>query len=323
MKILQISDIHYREASETWALLKEAGRQFEMLHPDLILITGDLTNDGLDEQFLRMKRFVASLDFCPVLIIPGNRDLAKTIVPVPAERSDLEYFLLTHPEPAAMLDEMDTLEDVNHGRQGKFFDHFSATEFFYRSGAVAAVGLNSTPEITPRQMEMTVQHFNKGLPGELRIFCAHHSFLPVPTKKLRPGDVVPRSADILQTLIELNVDLLFCGHIHRSHVWELSDGRHRLLCCNAGSLLDTSGKKDNGYLEVDIERDLCITKRSLFSRRTEVLYQRPHFGTVLQERQHSTSGALTSLNELEDALQNVANDGNGSRTKVKKAKSKK
>ncbi len=323
MKILQISDIHYREASETWALLKEAGRQFETLHPDLILITGDLTNDGLDEQFLRMKRFVASLDFCPVLIIPGNRDLAKTIVPVPAERSDLEYFLLTHPEPAAMLDEMDTLEDVNHGRQGKFFDHFSATEFFYRSGAVAAVGLNSTPEITPRQMEMTVQHFNKGLPGELRIFCAHHSFLPVPTKKLRPGDVVPRSADILQTLIELNVDLLFCGHIHRSHVWELSDGRHRLLCCNAGSLLDTSGKKDNGYLEVDIERDLCITKRSLFSRRTEVLYQRPHFGTVLQERQHSTSGALTSLNELEDALQNVANDGNDSRTKVKKAKSKK
>ncbi len=323
MKILQISDIHYREASETWALLKEAGRQFEMLHPDLILITGDLTNDGLDEQFLRMKRFVASLDFCPVLIIPGNRDLAKTIVPIPAERSDLEYFLLTHPEPAAMLDEMDTLEDVNHGRQGKFFDHFSATEFFYRSGAVAAVGLNSTPEITPRQMEMTVQHFNKGLSGELRIFCAHHSFLPVPTKKLRPGDVVPRSADILQTLIELNVDLLFCGHIHRSHVWELSDGRHRLLCCNAGSLLDTSGKKDNGYLEVDIERDLCITKRSLFSRRSEVLYERPHFGAALQDRQHSASGALTSLNELEDALQNVANDGSGSRTKVKKAKSKK
>src|SRR6266496_4663786 len=323
MKILHISDIHYREAPETWALLKEAERQLAALHPDLILITGDLTNDGLDEQFLRVKRFVGSLDFCTVLLIPGNRDLAKTIVPVPAERSDLEYFLLTHPEPVSMLDEMDSLEDVNHGRQGKFFDHFLATEFFYRSGDIAAVGLNSTPEITPRQMDLTVQHFNKGRSGELRLFCAHHSFLPVPTKKLKPGDVVPRSADILQTLIELHVDLLFCGHIHRSHVWELSDGRHRLLCCNAGSLLDTSGKKDNGFLEIDIERDLRITKRSLFSRRTEVLYQRPHFGTVLQERQHSTSGALTSLNELEDALQNVANDGNDSRTKVKKAKSKK
>ena len=218
-----------------------------------------------------------------------------------------------------MLDEMDSLEDVNYGRQGKFFDHFSATEFFYRAGNLAAVGLNSTPEITPRQMDLTVQHFNKGKHGELRLFCAHHSFLPVPTKKLRPGDVVPRSADILQTIIELHVDLLFCGHIHRSHVWELSDGRHRLLCCNAGSLLDTSGKKDNGFLEIDIERNLRITKHSLFSRRTEVLYERAHFGTILQDRLHSASDSLTGFNELADALQNGANDGK----KAKKAKSKK
>ncbi len=285
MKILHVSDIHYREAPEAWVLLKEAARQIEGMRPDLILLTGDLTNDGLDEQFLRVKRFVSWLDFCPVLIIPGNRDLAKTIVPVPAERSDLEYFLLTHPEPASVFDEMDELEEVNHARQGKFFAHFPAPEFFYRAHHVAAVGLNSTPEIAPRQIELMTQYFHKGQAGELRIFCAHHSFLPVPTKKLRPGDVVPRSADILQTLIELNVDLLFCGHIHRSHVWELSDGRHRLLCCNAGSLLDTSGKKDNGFLEVDIEDDLTITRHSLFSRRTEVLYQRADFGTMLQARQ--------------------------------------
>lgn len=320
MKILHVSDIHYREAPETWVLLKEASRQFEMMHPDLILITGDLTNDGLDEQFLRVKRFVSWLDFCPVLIIPGNRDLAKTIVPVPAERSDLEYFLLTHPEPASVFDELDELEDVNHGRQGKFLDHFPATEFFYRANGTAAVGLNSTPEIATRQLEMMAQHFHKGQEGELRVFCAHHSFLPVPTKKLRPGDVVPRAADILQTLIELNVDLLFCGHIHRSHVWELSDGRHRLLCCNAGSLLDTSGKKDNGFLEIEIEKDLSITKHSLFSRRTEVLYQRLHFGTVLQDRQRS-SGLLTDLSELDDELADGSNDSNG-RTKGKKAKRK-
>lgn len=285
MKILHISDLHYKESPDDWALLKEADRQLEALHPDIILITGDLTNDGLDEQFQRVKRFVASLNFCTVLIIPGNRDQARTIVPVAQERSDLEYFLLTHPEPLEALDEMDSLENVNRGRQGKYFAHFEATEFFYRSDSVAAVGINSTPEIIPKQLEMVAQHFNKGPLGELRIFCAHHSFLPVPTKKLKPGDVVPRAADILQTLIELNVDLLCCGHIHRTHVWDLSDGRHRLLCCNAGSLLDTSGKKDNGFLEIEIGRDLQIVKRTLFSRRTETLYHRPHFGDMLRKRQ--------------------------------------
>jgi len=44
MKILHISDLHYRESSDVWTLLKEAARQFEMLRPDIILITGDLTN---------------------------------------------------------------------------------------------------------------------------------------------------------------------------------------------------------------------------------------------------------------------------------------
>ncbi len=313
MRILHISDLHYRESPETWALLKEAGRQFEVLRPDYILITGDLTNDGLDEQFERVKRFVASLDFCEVLIIPGNRDAARTIVPAPTERSDLEYFLLTHPEPVTLLDEMDSLENVNRGRQGKFFDHFDATEFLYRANGIAAVGLNSTPEITPRQMEIAAQHFSKGQPGELRIFCAHHSFLPVPTKKLKPGDIVPRAADILQTLIELNVDLLCCGHIHRSHVWDLSDGGHRLLCCNAGSLLDSSGKKDNGFLEIEIGRDLHISKRTLFTRRTEVLYNRQHFGEMLQERQQYALISPTSDSK----------DADTGRTKAKKSKSKK
>ncbi len=318
MKILHVSDLHYRKSSENWALLREAARQFENLQPDYILITGDLTNDGLDEQFERVKRFVSSLDFCEVLIIPGNRDAARTIIPTATERSDLEYFLLTHPEPSNLLDEMETLENVNRGRQGKFFDHFDATEFFYRTNDIAAVGLNSTPEITPRQMEQAAQHFGKGEPGELRIFCAHHSFLPVPTKRLRPGDTVPRAADILQTLIELNVDLLCCGHIHRSHVWDLSDGRHRLLCCNAGSLLDTSGKKDNGYLEIDIERDLTIIKRSLFSRRTERLYHRPRFGDVLKARQGGA--ALDSSESFSEAASDGKADQAGRAKKKPKGK---
>lgn len=332
MKILHVSDLHYKESSETWALLKEASQQFEALHPDIILITGDLTNDGLDEQFQRVKRFLSTLNFCTTLFIPGNRDIAKTVVPRAVERSDLEYFLLTHSEPIDVLEEMDdSLESVNFGRQGKFFDHFPATEFFYRANGVAAVGLNSTPEITPRQLETAVQHFSKGQPGEFRIFCAHHSFLPVPTKKLRAGDVLARSADILQTLIELNVDLLCCGHIHRSHVWELSDGRHRLLCCNAGSLLDTSGKKDNGYLEITIERDLHIVKRTLFSKRTETLYHRAHFGNVLLERQFGAKAIeskvqSTQASRIEDIAASLhehdEQDGEA-HTKGKKAKSKK
>lgn len=284
MKILHVSDIHYRDSHENSSLLKDAASQFESLHPDYILITGDLTRDGRDEQFVRVKRFIAGLDFCNVLMIPGNRDANRALTASMDDYKSLEYFLFAHPDLSLALEEMDNKESGNtkNKRQGRFFAHFESAEFFYRDSQIAAVGLQSSPEITGRQMELASQHFQRGSAGEVRIFCAHHSFLPVPTKKLKPGDTVPRSADILQTLIELNVDLLCCGHIHRTHVWDLSDGRHRLLCCNAGSLLDTSGKKDNGYLEIEITQDLQITKRSLFTNDTEQLYYRQGFGTARQ-----------------------------------------
>lgn len=264
MKILHVSDIHYRASPKNSALLEQAAQQFEQLQPDYILITGDLSRDGLIEQFAHMKHFLNSLNFCHVLIIPGNRDIAR--------------------------------KGSHKGKRVKaFLENFGSAEFFYRDAYMAAIGLNSTPEITPQQMEATTHHFRNGPPSELRIFCAHHTFLPVPTKKLKEDDIVPRAADILQTLIELNVDLLCCGHIHRSHVWDLSDGGHRLLCCNAGSLLDTSGKKDNGYLEIEIEHDLRITKHSLFTDATELLYQRQHFSNMLQNRQQILNTPQTSL----------------------------
>jgi predicted phosphodiesterase len=324
LRILHVSDIHYRESAENSALLKRALGQFEQLRPDYILITGDLTRDGREEQFAHVRRFIDGLSFCHVLTIPGNRDAARTITASVNDYKNLEYYLLTHPNPLALLDELEeqTPENAKGRRTEKFFEHFESAEFFYRDSQLAATGIHSTPEITTRQMELASQHFLNGHPGELRVFCAHHSFLPVPTKKLKPGDTVPRAADILQTLIELNVDLLCCGHIHRSHVWDLSDGRHRLLCCNAGSLLDTSGKKDNGYLEIEIEHDLHITKRSLFSRETEQLYYREHFGDMLQMRRQSTPVPALARVPLLAAAES-AEQAEVAQPKTKKARGKK
>lgn len=324
MKILHISDIHYRASTENDALLKQASGKFEQLHPDYILITGDLTRDGRDEQLAFVRHFIDELSFCHTLTIPGNRDAARTAVASADDYKNLGYYLLTHPDPLTLLDELDGQKAADNRIKSpeKFFTHFENAEFFYRDTQIAAAGLHSTPEITSQQMELAARHYLNGQAGELRIFCAHHSFLPVPTKKLRPGDIVPRAADILQTLIELNVDLLCCGHIHRSHVWDLSDGGHRLLCCNAGSLLDISGKKDNGYLEIDIEHNLQITKRSLFTTQSEVLYYRPHFGDIVEKRRQAAD-APGKIMPASQSRTESAESMESERPKTKRGRSRK
>jgi hypothetical protein len=93
-----------------------------------------------------------------------------------------------------------------------------------------------------------------------------------------------------------------------------------LLCCNAGSLLDTSGKKDNGFLEIEIGQELRIIKRTLFSRRTEVLYHRQHFGEMLQERQQ---GAVASPLDFNVPASTYDRNADVGRSKVKKSKGKK
>src|SRR5258708_13653221 len=54
-------------------------------------------------------------------------------------------------------------------------------------------------------------------------------------------------------------------------------------------------KKDNGFLEIEIGRDLRIIKCTLVSGCTEMLYHRQHFGEMLVERQQrATANSLDS-----------------------------
>jgi len=89
-------------------------------------------------------------------------------------------------------------------------------------------------------------------------------------------------------------------------------------------LLDTSGKKDNGYLEIEIEYDLRIVKRTLFSGRTEVLYHRPRFGEFLQARQQGLNDSVADAStHMPVTTAANTNDSGENRTKGKKSKGKK
>ena len=81
MKLVQLSDLHIggaffrQDVFDT--IVDEVSNK---LKPDTILITGDLTDDGLASQFERARMEINKLvDSCPnVLILPGNHDYRHT-----------------------------------------------------------------------------------------------------------------------------------------------------------------------------------------------------------------------------------------------------
>lgn len=88
MLIAQITDLHIRprgkpayRVSETNALSERALDVVARLspRPDALVITGDLTDCGLPEEYALLRAMLAPLDI-PVLLVPGNHDRRETLI---------------------------------------------------------------------------------------------------------------------------------------------------------------------------------------------------------------------------------------------------
>lgn len=245
---MQLSDLHYAPGAEADIGLDLARKLIDDLEPDLIVVSGDLSRDGLVEQFVPVVEFLASFGMDRVRAIPGNRDyLAGEPGPARATDSDLSYFLEAPDTPAG----------GPAGASDKatpFLEFFDDVDFFERNKDVSLVGLDSEPVIPDDALRRGIAFFEGSSPKLTRVFLTHRSLLPVPRKKVKEGDILPNAGDILDELLLAGVDLILCAHLHRVHAWGLClDGR-TMAVVNAPSLLDRSPGKEVGLLSYDIER---------------------------------------------------------------------
>ena len=248
LRIVQLSDLHYAPGPEADIGLDLARSLINDLDPDLIVVSGDLSRDGLVEQFVPVVEFLASFGMDRVRAIPGNRDyLAGGPGPARPADSDLNYFLEAPDTPADGA--------VSSGdRATPFLEFFDDVDFFERTKELCLVGLDSEPVIPDDALRRGIAFLEGSSPKLTRVFCTHRSLLPVPRKKIKEGDILPNAGDILDELLMAGVDLILCAHLHRVHAWEMClDGRTTAVV-NAPSLLDRSPGKEVGLLSYDIER---------------------------------------------------------------------
>lgn len=72
-KFAILSDIHVTPGNANEAKLREAVAEINASDADIVLLTGDLTNEGSDEQLLNIKRIMDTVTK-PLYVIPGNHE---------------------------------------------------------------------------------------------------------------------------------------------------------------------------------------------------------------------------------------------------------
>lgn len=181
-----------------------------LLKPDIVVITGDLTENGFSAEYNGAKNFVDRIECENKVLVPGNHD---------SKNAGYLHF-----------------EDL-------FENRFSSQNF----RDVTVVGADSSQ---PDLNEGHIGRENYGWIKDafssenFKVFAVHHHLVPIPLAG-RENTVLVDAGDVLELLNRCKVNLVLCGHCHIPHVWHLNN----MLVVNAGTFCSskTRGKTTQCY----------------------------------------------------------------------------
>jgi 3',5'-cyclic AMP phosphodiesterase CpdA len=207
--LLQISDTHFgtEQPPVVEALTEFAAQQ----HPDVVVLSGDITQRARRAQFHAARAFVESLD-TPVLAIPGNHDVPLFDV------------LARFTRPYGRYREAfgDELEPV-HASADLLVQCLNTTRWWRHTNG----------EISAEQIERVAARVACAAPGQLRVIVVHQ-----PVSVLQAEDVhnlVRRHAAAVHRWADAGADVVMGGHIHLAYVTPLPGLPRRLWSVQAGT----------------------------------------------------------------------------------------
>src|SRR5216684_3235259 len=72
--IVQLSDLHCGQQFFLPNLLERAIAEVNELHPDVVVISGDLTSHGFKDEYALARRYADQIECKSLVVIPGNHD---------------------------------------------------------------------------------------------------------------------------------------------------------------------------------------------------------------------------------------------------------
>ena len=210
LRIAHLSDIHFGgEHVLATAAAIEAVRAFG---PDLTVVTGDLTLNGLPREFRAARDWLSQLP-TPRLVTPGNHDtpywnlVMRSLAPFDRYRRYIGRATASvHQAPGL------TARTLNSARGAQ-------PRLDWSKGAIALAPLRA---------------LDWGPPSTLKLFACHHPLIDIVGAPVTGG--VHRGALAASILTAADVDLILTGHVHNPFALALPGVTSPCYALGAGTL---------------------------------------------------------------------------------------
>ncbi|MEP6657432.1 MAG: metallophosphoesterase family protein [Betaproteobacteria bacterium] len=242
--IIHISDLHFGRADSI--VLEPLIGAIDHLRPDLIAVSGDLTQRARPEQFRCARQFLDRLAY-PRIVVPGNHDVPLYNVFARFSSPLRHYERYITPDLAP----------------------------FFRDDEIAVLGINTARSFTLKggrinagQVAGARARFGE-VPAEvLKIVVTHHPF-DVPAKT-HERELVGRAGMAMEALAQCGVDMLLSGHLHAGRVAttgaRFAIEGHAALVIQAGTATSTRTRNEfNAFNVVRTGPDTAMIEQHLWN----------------------------------------------------------
>ena len=218
--LVHLSDVHFGRVDE--AVVTAIIPQIRSLEPDVVVLSGDLTQRAKPDEFRAARRFLDELP-TPQIVVPGNHDipLYNVLQRFGSPLSKYRRFISADLEP------------------------------FYADDEIAVAGINTARSLTFKDGRVNEDQMRRlhdrlaPLDDRLtKIVVTHHPFdLP---EGMDPKHLVGRADQAMDVFLRAGADVLLAGHLHTTSIGSTAtrypvDGRTALLV-QAGTATSTRGR---------------------------------------------------------------------------------
>ena len=207
--LVHLSDLHFGRVD--YAVLEPLVACVNELKPDVVVVSGDLTQRARSQQFKEAREFLDRLP-SPQIIVPGNHD-------VPLHNAYARFFQALDKYKRYITDDL---------------------EPFYADEEVAILGINTARSLTikyGRINEEQVAAIHNRLCAfrdeVTKVIVTHHPFdLPEGHDE---DELVGRAELAMEAIAKCGADVLLAGHLHVSHTGQ-SSARYKIAGHSAEQL---------------------------------------------------------------------------------------